>query len=141
MAPEARQILDEIRRNFAEVSRDNAVTLHETQVIDRYGSMTERQTARKLDTDTHWFEVRDEWIESVTGIGGLSFLNDEGFRYYLPAYMSYWLRTGREPDCLGCYISGRGCQRFHLFDPAQRQTIARFVKFVLRDPSSSKHRG
>lgn len=141
MDPEARQILEDIRREFAGISRGDAVTLHETQVIDRYGSATERQRAREMDTDSHWSEVRGEWIKAIRGTGGFGFLDDAGFRYYLPAYMSYWLRTGEEPDSLAYYIAGRGCHRYQLFSTAQRETIARFVKFVLREPSSSKKPG
>ena len=82
--PEARELLARIRRDFGEILRGHGVSLHETWVIDRYGSMRERKKARKLDTDQHWWEVRDEWIEEFGGVGGLSFLDDKGFTYYLP---------------------------------------------------------
>jgi hypothetical protein len=104
--------------------------LHETRVIDMYGSADERRHARMQDTDNHWWEVRDDWIEQFDGVGGLSFLDDLGFRYYLPAYMSYWLRTGNEPNCLGYFIAGSRRHRYRLFTDAQRQAIARFVQFV-----------
>jgi hypothetical protein len=130
--PEARELLARIRRDFGEILRGHGVSLHETWVIDRYGSMRERKKARKLDTDQHWWEVRDEWIEEFGGVGGLSFLDDKGFTYYLPAYMSYWLRTGQEPNCLSFYIAGRRKHRYKLFTAAQRETIAAFVSFVNR---------
>ncbi len=129
---EARQILEAIHRDFADVRREGCVTLHETVVIDRYGSDHERLAARELDTDTHWWEVRDEWIETIGGVGGLAFLDDAGFRYYLPAHMSYWLRTGVEPGFLSYYIAGSRKHRYRLFNAAQRATIGRLVKFVHR---------
>lgn len=130
--PEARELLARIRRDFGEILRGHGVSLHETLVIDHYGSMRERKKARKLDTDQYWWEVRDEWIEEFGGVGGLAFLDDRGFAYYLPAYMSYWLRTGDEPNCLSRYIAGRRAHRLRLFTAAQRETIAAFVSFVSR---------
>jgi len=129
---EARKILEAIRRDFDEVRPEGAITLHETLELDGYGSVRAGLAARKRDTDKHWWEVRDEWIEEVNGVGGLSFLNDEGFRYYLPAYMSYWLRTGYETGSLRYFIAGSRKYRYRLFNAAQRVTIARFVKFVHR---------
>jgi hypothetical protein len=82
----SRAVLDEIKRVFSEVRRGSGITLHETTVIDDHGSVEEREQARLKDTDHHWWDVPDEWIEKNPG---LSFLDEAGFRYYLPAYMSY----------------------------------------------------
>ncbi len=114
----------------SEVRRGDGVSLHETEIIDSYGSMRERKKALKLDTDQHWWEVKDEWIEGFGGVGGPSFLDDKGFTYYLPAYMSYWLRTGQEQNCLSFYITGPRKYRYKIFTAAQRETIAAFVSFV-----------
>lgn len=128
-------LLAEIRRVFATVERGGGVTLHETSVLDDYGhgAETARREARQKDTDQHWWEVRDEWIETFGGTGGLSFLDDEGFRYYLPAYMSYWLRTGNEPNSLSFSLrfhSGRDFDK--LFSPAEKATIATFLLHLRR---------
>ena len=130
--PEARELLARIRRDFGAILRGHGVSLHETEVIDSYGSTRDRQKARKMDTDRYWWEVRDEWIEKFGGVGGLAFLDDRGFAYYLPAYMSYWLRTGQEPNFLSYYIAGPRKHRYKLFTAAQRETIAAFVSFVNR---------
>ena len=136
-APEARELLKRIRRDFGEILRGHGVSLHETLVIDHYGTMRDRQKARKMDTDRYWWEVKDEWIEKFGGVGGLAFLDDRGFAYYLPAYMSYWLRTGEEPNCLSNYIAGPRAHRLNLFNATQRETIAAFVSFVCR-PAKGK---
>jgi hypothetical protein len=135
--PEARELLARIRRDFGAILRGHGVSLHETEVIDFYGSTRDRQKVRKMDTDRYWWEVKDEWIEKFGGVGGLAFLDDRGFAYYLPAYMSYWLRTGEEPNCLSYYIAGPRAHRLSLFTAAQRETIAAFVSFVCR-PSKGK---
>ena len=127
-------MLAEIRRVFTTVERGAGVTLHETPVIDSYGSEAARSEARQRDTDQHWWEVRDEWIETNCGIGGLSFLDDEGFRYYLPAYMSYWLRTGEEPCSLSFHLRFHNGRDFDkLFSPAEKATIATFLLHLRRE--------
>lgn len=110
--------------------RGDGVTLHETEVIDMYGSKAQRRTARKKDTDQRWWDVRDEWIESFGGAGGLSFFDDAGFRYYLPAYMSYFLRHREEPNGLTYHLSGEWRDFDLIFSPAQKVTIVRFLEFV-----------
>jgi hypothetical protein len=124
-------MLDEIKRVFGDVQRGGGVTLHETEVIDRYGSDDEREQARRKDTDSHWWEVRDEWIEEISGIGGLSFLDEVGFHYYLPAYMSYWIRTGEEPWRLEFHLQNHGHWDFdRIFSLAEKRMIARFLDHV-----------
>jgi hypothetical protein len=128
--PELHRLLDEIRRDFSDVVRGDAVTLHETLAIDHWGSEVERRKARELDTDKHWGEVRDGWIQKFDGVGGLCFLDDPGFRYYLPAYLSYWLRTDHAPFPLTGLIVGRRKWRYRLFTAAQRRTIGRVISFI-----------
>jgi hypothetical protein len=77
--PELHLLLDEIRRDFSDVVRGDAVTLHETLAIDHWGSEVERRKARELDTDNHWWEVRDEWIQEFDGVGGFAFSMIRGF--------------------------------------------------------------
>ena len=87
---ERREVIDEICRAFAHVSRAHGVTLHEAVVIDDYGSDEERIAARALDPDRCWQDVPDHLIEAHQET--LCFLDQKGFRYYLPAYMVWALR-------------------------------------------------
>jgi len=124
-------MLEEIGRVFRGVKRGQGITLHETEVMDHYGSKEQRQAARRKDTDQDWREVRDEWIEEFGGVGGLTFLDAEGFRYYLPAYMSYWVRKGEEPNDLAYQLQGIDRWPFQeLFRPQEKATIARFLEYV-----------
>ena len=89
---EARKLalIEEINVAFDGVSRENGVSLSESWVIDNYGSDEERTEARKQDTETRWQDVPDEAI--AHGYSCLSFLDEIGFRYYIPAYMVWSLR-------------------------------------------------
>ena len=123
-------LIMEIQRAFRNVERGNGVTLHETEAIDFYGSDEERRNARAKDTDRNWQEVDDRWIEEFGGVGGLSFLDEEGFRYYLPAYMTYWLRTGNEPNSLAFHLGGAYWNFDQLLRPKQKQVTAKFLNYA-----------
>lgn len=129
---------------FADVTREDGVTLHEADVIDDYGSDEQRAAARQLDTDRHWSEVEDALIDTLPS--AFSFLDDRGFRYYLPAYMCSALRNfdtttsaARDTVLLALSIGrwyGSGepgaapiPERFHMLSPAQAQTVCRFLRF------------
>jgi hypothetical protein len=83
-------LMEEITAAFDGVSRENGVSLSEAWVIDDYGSDEERAEARKEDTETRWQDVPDEDI--AYGYSCLSFLDEIGFHYYIPAYMVWYLR-------------------------------------------------
>jgi hypothetical protein len=125
------EMLSEIRKVFGKVERGEGETLHETLVIDDYGNQEERHQARRRDTDCHWWEVRDEWIEEFEGVGGLSFLDATGFRYYCPAYMSFWLRRKREPNSFAFQLQSEKFWKFDsLFSPEEKELIAKFLNHV-----------
>jgi hypothetical protein len=133
------EILEEIRSAFEDVRR--GITLHETEIIDHYGTKKEREAARLKDTDRHWWEVRDEWIDELGGVGGLSFLDPVSFRYYVPAYMSYWLRKSEEPCFLMFHLEPEAHDFEKLFDFRQRRAVALFLDYVrirFRDGEAEK---
>lgn len=86
MKTERELLLVEIQKAFADVKRGNGVTLHEAEVIDDYGTEEKRKQARKLDTEVSWQDVPEADIESHDI---LNFLDLEGYRYYIPAYMTF----------------------------------------------------
>jgi len=83
-------LIEEITTAFDGVSREGGVSLSEAWVIDDYGSDEERAKARKQDTETSWQEVSDKDI--AHGYSCLCFLDEIGFRYYIPAYIVWYLR-------------------------------------------------
>jgi hypothetical protein len=76
------RIIRAIERAFAGVRR-GAITLHEAEVLDSYGTEAERRRARALDPEADWREVRASSIEACPA--ALSFLDPERRRWYLPA--------------------------------------------------------
>ncbi len=135
-------LINDIREAFAEVSREDGVTLHEADVIDDYGSAAARAEARKLDTEERWQDVPDADIEKYDWI--LSFLDLKGFKYYIPAYMVWSLKNYQtsssasvdatiyalappsSPD-----LQAWKLERWQVFDTLQAKTICRFLRFAV----------
>ncbi|HEY0736971.1 MAG TPA: DUF6714 family protein [Herpetosiphonaceae bacterium] len=138
------RLVGEIRTAFADVTRGAGVTLHEARVIDDYGSDEERLAARQLDTDQHWYEVPDELIAGRPD--ALSFLDEAGFYYYLPAYLSWTLRSYDSSDSDSIhsllfdlalrpwkdsgYHETTAQARFRLLTTAQAQVVCRALRFL-----------
>src|SRR5215210_2470119 len=80
----------EISAAFDGVSREGGTTLHEAEAMDDWKSPEEQRAARRLDPETRWQDVPDADISACCS--ALSFLNERGFRYYIPAFMVYSLR-------------------------------------------------
>lgn len=136
-------LLRAIAHAFADVSRDGGVSLHETAVIDGYGGPGEAAQARALDRDRVWQEVPHAELEAVSGVGGIVFLDPVGWRYYLPAYMT-WLAAGAGASCrtiaaeslLSSLCPGPAdteeLPRYRLLDARQAAAVAQFLRFVVR---------
>jgi hypothetical protein len=134
--PSKEQVIQAIREAFAGVSRENGVTLHETDVIDDYGTDEARAEARKLDTDQTWEQVPNKDIEDPHF--SLSFLDPKGFRYYIAPFMIWSIN---EADSSGLddftslhlnsldEFSGHAASRLALLNNAQRRAIAMFLLY------------
>ena len=86
----------QIGDGFGSVSLGNGVSLHEVDVIDDYGNEDQRAAPREADQLTDWQRIPDEDIENHAS--GLCFMDDEGLRFHLPAYMRFTLLRYRESE-------------------------------------------
>lgn len=141
-------VIAQIRRDFAHVSREGGVSLHEAYVLDDWGSPEECARARLLDTDTHWNEVdlRDQPFYG----SALSFMDPIGFRYYYPALMAEMLiadSPGNEssqaayftdsvlyhatPPAPSEWVSEELPAKYSLFSESQLRCVARFLVYEL----------
>ena len=88
-------LITQITVAFQGVRRGNGISLHETKVLDDYGDDSARQEAREQDTDTQWWEIPDEVMHHHHFY--LTYLDAEGLRYYLPAWMIHALKHFHDP--------------------------------------------
>ena len=129
----------EIDAAFADVGREGGVSWSESVVIDNYGSMEERLAARASDRDVRWRDlVGDKQWESECGVGGWSFLDPIGFRYYLPASMKQQVIAGHGEGFLEYQLDYRGdefdswkAEKHSLLNDRQRACVARFLQFMV----------
>ena len=88
------RLLDQIDAAFEGVELGDGVSLHETQVIDAYGTAEERLAARTPDEKLDWHKLIDDpeitWL--LGAASGMCFLDDIGLRFYLPACLSLGVR-------------------------------------------------
>ena len=137
-------LIVQIRKAFADVTRLGGVSLHEADVIDDYGSQQQRKAARELDKDHAWWEVPDVDIARYHWI--LSFLDGTGFRYYIPAYMTWTLKYYAESESMsgdmtiytldcGESLSDSKKQYFRLLNREQSEAVCAFLRFMEDDPA------
>lgn len=142
-AEERVALLAEIEAAFDGVSREGGVSLHETEAIDLYKGDEARQAARRLDTESRWQDVPHADLAEVCGVGGISFFNPIGWRYYLPAYMTWWLSGGETSksfaaECLlysltlSKELAAYQLGRYTSLGPRQVAVVTRFLRFVER---------
>ena len=134
-------VIDDIIIAFECVSRENGVSLHEAQVIDEYGTETEKEEARRLDTEGRWQDVPDKDIERHNSI--LCFVDLIGWRYYLAAYMVWVLRNYLASDSFSkdstiyslridknSDLEEHFQQRFDILSQEQSRSVCRFLRFM-----------
>jgi len=138
-------LIADIAAAFAGVSREDGTTLHEADARDDWKSPEEQRAARKLDPEARWQDVTDENIFACCS--ALSFLDEKGFRYYVPAFMicslKHWgdkasmILNSCEYQLLHDYpkslreskpasIAGK-----YQFTDAQSKVVARFLRFII----------
>jgi len=127
----------EIEVAFGGISLGDGIGILEAWAIDRCVSEKERQRARSSDIRSDWTLVPDEMIE--THYSALSFMDREGLRFALPAYMRFAVRNFDKSQSLSVdapiYSLGSGGPAApddpDIFSASQRIAIARFLRFMV----------
>jgi hypothetical protein len=140
----AEDVILEIERAFDGVAREDGITLHEAVALDDYASDAGRTQARLRDTESRWQDVPTEDIEREYTI--FSFLDDKGFKYYLPAYMTWMLRNfdhthsaSLDSTIYSLEPSSYFSKRSTLFNLAQSTAILHFLEFFMTDERFDDH--
>ena len=87
------EIIQEIRSAFVGVTLDGGISLEQTRVMDNYGRGVTPEQFRDLPKT----EIVDDWTRIPDAVldeaDCLAFLDQKGFRYYIPALMIRILRA------------------------------------------------
>ena len=127
-------LLREIREAFVAVPRPKR-TMADAEVDD-----DRSEASRFPERDINWWEVPDDLLKRCSA--PMCFLAPGDFVYYLPAYVSWFLRTDGGADSFSSesliyYLSDveRGGRIAGLLDSRQRSSIRSFLEFVTFSPS------
>ncbi|MEH1828183.1 DUF6714 family protein [Nostoc sp.] len=126
-------LIEQITAAFDGVKRSDGITLHEARALDDYA---DAQKARKLDSESQWQDIPDEWIEYFSDV--FPFFDAKGFRYYIPAYIIWCLKHYKtsNSDTLDntiYAIKNRGGYyhpHLELLNTTQLQAIKAFLQFM-----------
>jgi hypothetical protein len=132
---EQKQVEEEICRAFRGVRREGGVSWSESVVIDLYGSDERRREARAGDLEAGWEELVDDpgW-NADKGVGGFTFLDPIGLRYYLAPALIRWSKG--IGDGTGMRVlnedTARDQKRTELLNVPQRAAVAKFLAYMIR---------
>lgn len=134
-------VIQQIEKAFEGTIREDGVTLHEAAENDYWGgSFHPYPEVRSLDTDTRWQDVPDAWLDRY--YSGFHYLDMKGWRYYIPAYMRYWLKCYKISDsnALGMVYTftlskderhrERQLSYFQSLTENQSKAVCQFLRFV-----------
>ena len=137
------ELIDIIAEAFDGVPQPGDITLHVAEAHDEYDYEHDEEH-RKKDYIGRWQDLLQEHIRHCQS--ALSFVNKTGMRFYLPAYMVWYLRNfgkdevvtdhalysldnhGKDPK-----LAEYHRERFSLFTPKQLRACALFIKFCAND--------
>jgi len=138
-------LVAEITAAFDGVSREGGTTLHEADAMDDFKSPEEQRAARQFDLEKRWQDVPDRDIFACSS--ALSFLDEKGFRYYIPGFMicslRHWGADGSVilnsckyhllhdyPKSLRKSEPASIASKYQLTD-TQSKAVARFLRFII----------
>lgn len=105
---------------FADVVLGTGVSLREANAIDDYCTEEVRTAARESDEHHDWRQIPDEHIEYYCSV--LCFMDLEGLRFHLPAYMRFTLNRYRDSESLTCDMT-----IYRLCDPDNVNSLREFL--------------
>lgn len=134
-------LIQEIHAAFKGVTREGGVSWSESVVIDDGGSDEKRQRVRSQDRETSWEELIDDsnW-RSDRGVGGFSFLDPIGFRYYLAPAMIRCTRPDDGGSMNGFRLTiptedpssrAHKLEQLSSLDQRQRACVVRFLRYMI----------
>tara|TARA_B100001939_G_scaffold283511_1_gene252842 strand:+ start:24265 stop:24759 length:495 start_codon:yes stop_codon:yes gene_type:complete len=140
------EVIAKIELAFQGVPQPSEITLHVAEAHDNYDYGQDSEH-RKKDFQGPWQEVPEEHIENCQC--ALTYLDPVGFRFYLPAFMVWYLRHYKNSNkvkldnalyALETYsgeprMEQYKQEKFSLFNSDQLAACAAFVAFLADDRS------
>jgi hypothetical protein len=132
LSDEQQTLIRTIRAAFQGVERGDGISISEAHVIDGYGCEEARRLARRSDPGGAWEDLPRDHLEY--GALAIVFLDGEGLRYYLPAFMVHSVIRPSESDLPDLTIQAlvhppSVDERFELLSARQREAVCLFLRY------------
>jgi hypothetical protein len=133
---EAKTIILEIQEAFKNVKLDGGLTIHQAELEGAFTDQKTKLEARNKDPELFWWEVPDWKIENSHA--ALSFFDKDGFKFYMPAFMTWILKNGKKSRVVttDCFINSLVPPSFTFnyislaLSLAQKHAVCRFLNFI-----------
>ncbi len=131
------ELCERIKDAFAGVKLGNGIGLWEAKALDYLESPKVRARYRLRDEAEDWTRIPDRVLNQRHA--SPSFLDAEGFRFYMPAIMSATLRGGYKFDFVWhlTHFEHLGHTQYELLNRQQRSIVREFLIFSASDPDST----
>jgi len=122
-------LIDRISLAFQNTKLEDGITIHQARALDDYA---DPDKARQIDRALRWQEIPDRWIEKFSDV--FAFMDAKGFRYYIPAYM-IWCLKSQDANSNSFwstvhYLTKPYRDHFDLFNSEQIAVITEFLEFT-----------
>ena len=126
-------IRNEIKSAFKNVVLGDGIGLWQAQAIDDYETTETQLKARERDEKTDWLAIPNDDLSKCQS--SLSFLDAEGMRFLMPAFILGELSGNINDGPIHCLSQSVIVfpEQFHLFNVAQKGAIGVFLEFCLND--------
>jgi hypothetical protein len=93
------KLIVEIEKAFHEVKLGGGISLNMTEYLDSYRTNEKFAKLAKQDERNDWTKISDAVLEQFTVT--FCFTDEQGFRFYLPAYMRWSLNNPESDNFIG----------------------------------------
>lgn len=134
---EAEALVAEIRQAFDGVRLDGGTNLYEGDLEGAYNDPSVRLKAREKDPEQFWWEIPAWKLEELST--AVHFLDAKGYRFYLPAWMTWCLRHAKASQliALDTYVHSLVPDELVPREPVfatltreQSRAVCRFLKYI-----------
>jgi hypothetical protein len=130
-------LIARIEAAFGHVRLGEGVSLHQARAMDDYESEATIASVRTFDTEHRWQDVSDEKLDRLSDT--LPFMDAEGFRFYMPRFMTFALRNegsgswARDTAIYWSDTRERAGDHLALLSDEQRDVIRAFCEFYAHE--------
>jgi hypothetical protein len=123
---EADELIQAIDRTFISIARPR-ITLRVARALDDEWNVSDERAAElsKEDPETDWREIPEEKTAAYQEY--FTFSDSEGWRFYLPAFMTHYLREFPHYGCDAVYWACAGRTRFDHLTAEELAVVDKFV--------------